>query len=108
MASESSRIGLFTNAEVTTSGRPVLRRNEVECFLLSSVDLDSEDDPPRFTSLRTGNLILTAHRLIWIPSHQSNASLPPSSLTLASMTHIFSHKKSIKSMFHSPRIRSSS
>ncbi|KAL0750869.1 hypothetical protein Bca101_032872 [Brassica carinata] len=52
MASESSRIGLFTNAEVTTRGRPVLRRNEVECFLLSSVDLDSEDDPPRFTSLR--------------------------------------------------------
>ncbi|CDY22957.1 BnaC03g41120D [Brassica napus] len=52
MASESSRIGLFMNAEVTTSGRPVLRRNEVECFLLSSVDLDSEDDPPRFTSLR--------------------------------------------------------
>ncbi|KAF3586370.1 hypothetical protein F2Q69_00030684 [Brassica cretica] len=52
MASESSRIGLFTNAEVTTSGTPVLRRNEVECFLLSSVDLDSEDDPPRFTSLR--------------------------------------------------------
>ncbi|CAN6871257.1 unnamed protein product [Brassica oleracea] len=51
MASESSRIGLFTNAEVTTRGRPVLRRNEVECFLLSSVDLDSEDDPPRFTSL---------------------------------------------------------
>ncbi|CAN6863046.1 unnamed protein product [Brassica oleracea] len=51
MASESSRIGLFTNAEVTTSGRPVLRRNEVECFLPSSVDLDSEDDPPRFTSL---------------------------------------------------------
>ncbi|CAF1705157.1 unnamed protein product [Brassica napus] len=51
MASESSRIGLFMNAEVTTSGRPVLRRNEVECFLLSSVDLDSEDDPPRFTSL---------------------------------------------------------
>ncbi|KAH0860139.1 hypothetical protein HID58_088400, partial [Brassica napus] len=53
MASESSRIGLFTNAEVTTSGRPVLRRNEVECFLPSSVDLDSEDDPPRFTSLRS-------------------------------------------------------
>ncbi|KAH0886460.1 hypothetical protein HID58_062556 [Brassica napus] len=38
---------------VTTSGRPVLRRNEVECFLLSSVDLDSEDDPQRFTSLRS-------------------------------------------------------
>ncbi|KAF3608054.1 hypothetical protein DY000_02049220 [Brassica cretica] len=53
MASESSRIGLFTNAEVTTSGRPVLRSNEVECFLLSSVDLDFEDDPPRFTSLRS-------------------------------------------------------
>ncbi|KAJ0266392.1 Vacuolar protein sorting-associated protein 36 [Hirschfeldia incana] len=102
--SESSRIGLFTSAEVTTSGRPVLRRNEVECFLLSSVDLDSEDDPPRFTSLRTGNLILTTHRLIWIPSAQQS-NLPPSSLPLASVTHIFSHKKSIKSMFHSPRIR---
>ncbi|XP_009122551.2 LOW QUALITY PROTEIN: vacuolar protein sorting-associated protein 36 [Brassica rapa] len=107
MASES-RIGsdgLFNTAEVTTSGRPVLRRNEVECFLLSSVDLDSEDDPPRFASLRSGNLILTTHRLIWIPSSQPNASSLPSSLPLSSITHIFSHKKSIKSMFHSPRIR---
>uniref|UniRef100_A0A1J3IRH5 Vacuolar protein-sorting-associated protein 36 n=1 Tax=Noccaea caerulescens TaxID=107243 RepID=A0A1J3IRH5_NOCCA len=105
MASGSSNGvgGLFENAEVTMSGRPVLRRNEVECFLLSSVDLDSEDDPPRFTALRSGNLILTTHRLIWIPS-QSNAAVP-SSVPLAAITHIFSHKKSIKSMFHSPRIR---
>lgn len=105
MASGSSNGvgGLFENAEVTTSGRPVLRRNEVECFLLSSVDLDSEDDPPRFTALRSGNLILTTHRLIWIPS-QPNAAVP-SSVPLAAITHIFSHKKSIKSMFHSPRIR---
>ncbi|XP_010423516.1 PREDICTED: vacuolar protein sorting-associated protein 36-like [Camelina sativa] len=95
--------GLFTNAEVTTSGRPVLRRNEVECFLLSSVDFDSDDDPPRFTALKSGNLILTTHRLIWIPS-QSNGAVP-SSIPLAAVTHIFSHKKSIKSMFHSPRIR---
>ncbi|CAH2074099.1 unnamed protein product [Thlaspi arvense] len=95
--------GLFENAEVTTSGRPVLRRNEVECFLLSSVDLDSEDDPPRFTALRSGNLILTTHRLIWIPS-QSNAAVP-SFIPLAAVTQIFSHKKSIKAMFHSPRIR---
>ncbi|CAH8270074.1 unnamed protein product [Arabidopsis lyrata] len=106
MASGSSSIGIdgfFENAEVTTSGRPVLRRNEVECFLLSSVDIDSEDDPPRFTALRSGNLILTTHRLIWIPS-QSNGAVP-SSVPLAAVTHIFSHKKSIKSMFHSPRIR---
>ncbi|CAE6086747.1 unnamed protein product [Arabidopsis arenosa] len=106
MASGSSSIGiggLFENAEVTTSGRPVLRRNEVECFLLSSVDIDSEDDPPRFTALRSGNLILTTHRLIWIPS-QSNGAVP-SSVPLAAVTHIYSHKKSIKSMFHSPRIR---
>ncbi|CAH8382151.1 unnamed protein product [Eruca vesicaria subsp. sativa] len=102
MASEN---GFFTNAEVTTSGRPVLRRNEVECFLLSSVDLDSEDDPPRFTALRSGNLILTTHRLIWIPSQSTNASSLPSSLPLSAITQIFSHKKSIKSMFHSPRIR---
>ncbi|KAL1201410.1 Vacuolar protein sorting-associated protein 36 [Cardamine amara subsp. amara] len=106
MASGSSNIGvsgLFENAEVTTSGRPVLRRNEVECFLLSSVDLDSEDDPPRFIALKSGNLILTTHRLIWIPS-QSNAYVP-SSVPLAAITQIFSHKKSIKAMFHSPRIR---
>ncbi|CAL9229195.1 unnamed protein product [Arabidopsis halleri] len=106
MASGSSSIGIdgfFENAEVTTSGRPVLRRNEVECFLLSSVDIDSEDDPPRFTALRSGNLILTTHRLIWIPS-QSNGAVP-SSVPLAAVTHIYSHKKSIKSMFHSPRIR---
>jgi ESCRT-II complex subunit VPS36 len=106
MASGSSSIaigGLFENAEVTTSGRPVLRRNEVECFLLSSIDIDSEDDPPRFTALRSGNLILTTHRLIWIPS-QSNESVP-SSIPLSAVTHIYSHKKSIKSMFHSPRIR---
>ncbi|XP_023634560.1 vacuolar protein sorting-associated protein 36 isoform X2 [Capsella rubella] len=105
MASGSS-IGvgvLFENAEVTTSGRPVLRRNEVECFLLSSVEFDSEDDPPRFTTLKSGNLILTTHRLIWIPS-QSNGAVP-SSISLAAVTHIYSHKKSIKSMFHSPRIR---
>ncbi|ESQ40401.1 hypothetical protein EUTSA_v10013568mg [Eutrema salsugineum] len=95
--------GLFENAEVTTSGRPVLRRNEVECFLLSSVDLDSEDDPPRFTALKSGNLILTTHRLIWIPS-QSNEAVP-FFIPLSAITHIFSHKKSIKSMFHSPRIR---
>ncbi|XP_010452394.1 PREDICTED: vacuolar protein sorting-associated protein 36-like [Camelina sativa] len=95
--------GLFVNAEVTTSGRPVLRRNEVECFLLSSVDFDSEDDPPRFTALKSGNLILTTHRLIWIPSEPNGAV--PSSIPLAAVTHIFSHKKSIKSMFHSPRIR---
>ncbi|XP_010491021.1 PREDICTED: vacuolar protein sorting-associated protein 36 [Camelina sativa] len=95
--------GVFVNAEVTTSGRPVLRLNEVECFLLSSVDFDSEDDPPRFTALKSGNLILTTHRLIWIPS-QSNVAVP-SSIPLAAVTHIFSHKKSIKSMFHSPRIR---
>ncbi|XP_023636394.1 vacuolar protein sorting-associated protein 36 [Capsella rubella] len=105
MASGSSvGVGvLFENAEVTTSGRPVLRRNEVECFLLSSVDFDSEDDPPRFTALKSGNLILTTHRLIWIPS-QSNGAVP-SLIPLAAVTHIFSHKKSIKSMFHSPRIR---
>ncbi|KFK24932.1 hypothetical protein AALP_AA8G043700 [Arabis alpina] len=106
MSSGSNSIGvngLFENAEVTTSGRPVIRRNEVECFLLSSVDLDSEDDPPRFTALKSGNLILTTHRLIWIPS-QSNSSVP-SSVSLAGVTHIYTHKKSIKSMFHSPRIR---
>ncbi|XP_010543635.1 PREDICTED: vacuolar protein sorting-associated protein 36 [Tarenaya hassleriana] len=102
--SSSGGGGLFDSVEVTTSGRPVLRRDEFECFLLSAVDLDSEDDPPRFVALRSGNLTLTTHRLIWIPS-QPNGVVFPSAIPLSAITIIFSQKKSIKSMFHSPRIR---
>ncbi|KAG8363753.1 hypothetical protein BUALT_Bualt19G0055000 [Buddleja alternifolia] len=88
-------------AELTASGRPVLSSGEVECSLVSSVDLLSEDIPT-FPHLKSGILILTTHRLLWLASETTtNACFVP----LSAIQHIFSAKKSIKSMFHSPRIR---
>ncbi|XP_047334718.1 vacuolar protein sorting-associated protein 36 [Impatiens glandulifera] len=95
-------------AELTASGRPVLQPGEVECFTLSSVDLETENNPT-LPPLRSGLLILTTHRLLWIP----NATAPPiatfsvyaAGIPLKSVSHIFSMKKSIKSIFASPKVR---
>ncbi|BFG20814.1 hypothetical protein CerSpe_070880 [Prunus speciosa] len=89
-------------AELTTSGRPVLLPTEIECSLLSTVDLEC-DDLPNFPHLKSGLLILTTHRLLWLP--ESTAASSASAIPLAAITHIFSAKKSIKSMFASPRLR---
>ncbi|KAF3434338.1 hypothetical protein FNV43_RR25441 [Rhamnella rubrinervis] len=86
--------------ELTTSGRPVLLPNEIECSLLSSVDLECED-LPTFPLLKSGLLTLTTHRLLWLPEFTTTASAIP----LSAVTHIFSPKKSFRSMFASPRIR---
>ncbi|CAL5379734.1 unnamed protein product [Camellia sinensis] len=96
-------------AELTSSGRPVLHPGEVECSLLSSVDLDCEENPS-FPLFKSGLLILTTHRLLWIPdttgsSSASSASASASAIPLSAISHIFSTKKSIKSMFASPRVR---
>ncbi|CAN4108548.1 unnamed protein product [Withania somnifera] len=89
-------------AQLTGSGRPVLQPGEVECSLLSSVDLYSEETPT-FPHLKSGLIILTTHRLIWV---QESTSLPTAIFVpLSAITHIFSLKKSIKSMFASPRFR---
>ncbi|XP_009629805.1 vacuolar protein sorting-associated protein 36 [Nicotiana tabacum] len=91
-------------AQLTRSGRPVLEAGEVECSLLSSVDLLSEENP-NFPHLKSGLLILTTHRLIWV--QESSTTFPPTAvfIPLSAVTHIFSLKKSIKSMFASPRFR---
>ncbi|THG23004.1 hypothetical protein TEA_002661 [Camellia sinensis var. sinensis] len=93
-------------AELTSSGRPVLHPGEVECSLLSSVDLDCEENPS-FPLFKSGLLILTTHRLLWIPdtTGSSSASASASAIPLSAISHIFSTKKSIKSMFASPRVR---
>ncbi|XP_019449356.1 PREDICTED: vacuolar protein sorting-associated protein 36-like [Lupinus angustifolius] len=91
--------------QLTGSGRPVLLPNEIECFFLSSVDLLCEDNEPNansFPHLKSGLLILTTHRLIWLSDSPSAAAF---SVPLATISHIFSHKKSLKSMFASPRVR---
>ncbi|XVF24577.1 hypothetical protein REPUB_Repub13aG0139800 [Reevesia pubescens] len=94
----------FSKAEVTSSGRTVLRRTEVECHLLSSVDLEPEDHH-HFSPLKSGLLILTTHRLLWLPSSSSTTPTSAAAIPLPAISHIFSSKKSLKSMFHSPRIR---
>ncbi|GFY94761.1 EAP30/Vps36 family protein [Actinidia rufa] len=92
-------------AELTGSGRPVLHPGEVECSLLSSVDLECEENP-NFPLFKSGLLIVTTHRLLWIPASATAAFAIP----LAAVSHIFSSSSSskksmIKTMFASPRVR---
>ncbi|XP_051124051.1 vacuolar protein sorting-associated protein 36 [Andrographis paniculata] len=91
-------------AQITASGRPVLKSGEFECFLCSEVDLLSEEFPA-FPHLKSGLLILTTHRLLWLPPDASAHKNSSYFIPLSSIQHILSTKKSIKSMFHSPRIR---
>ncbi|XP_059434422.1 vacuolar protein sorting-associated protein 36 [Corylus avellana] len=96
----------LSTVEQTSSGRPVFLPNEIECSLVSAVDLECED-LPSFPSLKSGLLILTTHRLIWLPPDTSSTSTTSSAVAvpLSSVSHIFSAKKSLKAIFHSPRIR---
>ncbi|KAK4743040.1 hypothetical protein SAY87_001041 [Trapa incisa] len=90
-------------AELTSSGRPVLLPSEIECSFLSNVELESENSANFSVRLKSGLLILTTHRLIWLPPNP----VPPGSkgcyVPLAAVSHIVS-KKSMKSMFASPRL----
>ncbi|KAM5551144.1 hypothetical protein ABKV19_026128 [Rosa sericea] len=88
--------------ELTSSGRPVLLPSEIECSFLSAVDLECED-LPNFPNLKSGILTLTTHRLLWVSDSTSQGA--SSAIPLASISHIFSAKKSLKSIFASPRIR---
>ncbi|GAB4836195.1 Vacuolar protein-sorting-associated protein 36 [Ancistrocladus abbreviatus] len=90
-------------AELTASGRPLLTAGEVECFTISAVDIEPEGDSPAHFTCKSGVLVLTTHRLIWISDsiHENGAVYIP----LSRITHIFSHKKSLKSIFASPRVR---
>ncbi|KAG0465083.1 hypothetical protein HPP92_019247 [Vanilla planifolia] len=87
-------------AELTTSGRPVLLQGEVERLFISSIDLEAEENP-NLPSLRSGLLALTSHRLLWIDDTSRYAH----SIPLEAVIHAFPPKKSIRSMFASPRIR---
>ncbi|KAF6158190.1 hypothetical protein GIB67_014984 [Kingdonia uniflora] len=87
-------------AQFTSSGRPVLQSGEVESSLLSSVDIECEDNP-NLPIYKSGTLILTTHRIIWInETSRSFAAIP-----LGAIIHIYSAKKSITKMFSSPRVR---
>ncbi|XP_042515959.1 vacuolar protein sorting-associated protein 36 [Macadamia integrifolia] len=89
------------SAELTDSGRPVLLSGEVERSTLSSVDLECEDNP-NFPHFKSGILILTTHRILWIDETNKDGA---ASIPLGAVNHIFSFKKSIKSMFGKPKVR---
>ncbi|XP_028807563.1 vacuolar protein sorting-associated protein 36 [Neltuma alba] len=92
--------------ELTGSGRPVLLPNEIECYLLSAVDLLCEDDPSSsFHHLKSGILILTTHRLLWLLDSATATGGSAFAIPLGAISHIFTPKKSLKSMFASPRVR---
>ncbi|KOM28579.1 hypothetical protein LR48_Vigan553s000800 [Vigna angularis] len=91
---------------ITGSGRPVLEPNEIECFFLSGVDLLCEDDPSTsFPHLKSGLLILTTYRLLWLPDSAASGGGAAGAVPLAAISHIFSVKKSLRSVFSSPRVR---
>nr|KJB27069.1 hypothetical protein B456_004G275700 [Gossypium raimondii] len=56
--------------------------SNIECHLLSAVDPEPEDHH-HFSLLTLGLLILTTHRLIWLPSSSVSA------IPLAAISHIF-------------------
>ncbi|KAK4778313.1 hypothetical protein SAY87_018500 [Trapa incisa] len=88
-------------AELTGSGRPVLLPSEIECSFLPNVELESEESANFSVRLKSGLLILTTHRLIWLLPNP----VPPGSkgfyFPLAAISQIFSSKKS---MFASLRL----
>ncbi|QCD85809.1 ESCRT-II complex subunit VPS36 [Vigna unguiculata] len=91
---------------ITGSGRPVLEPNEIECFFLSAVDLLCEDEPSTsFPHLKSGLLILTTHRLLWLPDSAASGGGAAGAVPLAAISHIYSVKKSLRSVFSSPRVR---
>ncbi|XP_010243828.1 PREDICTED: vacuolar protein sorting-associated protein 36 isoform X2 [Nelumbo nucifera] len=88
-------------AQLTGSGRPVLHPGEVECYTLSSVDIICEEKP-NFPPFRSGVLILTTHRILWIDgTNKSGAAAIP----LGAVNHIYSPSKSIKTMFGKSKVR---
>ncbi|KAL5994933.1 hypothetical protein ACLOJK_024990 [Asimina triloba] len=96
------------SVSLTGSGRPVFLPGEVECSLISSVDIDFDEEDQNsnlFPSYKSGLSILTTHRLLWISESSGPDPAKTASLNLASVVHVFPLKRSIKSMFSSPRIR---
>ncbi|KAG6472164.1 vacuolar protein sorting-associated protein 36-like [Zingiber officinale] len=85
---------------LTASGRPVFVPGEVERCLLPAVDLEPGENPS-LSPLLSGLLVLTSHRLLWIDETSSSGFALP----FAAVVHAYPPKKSIRSMFASPRIR---
>eukprot|EP00252_Welwitschia_mirabilis_P024209 TRINITY_DN7092_c0_g1_i1.p1 TRINITY_DN7092_c0_g1~~TRINITY_DN7092_c0_g1_i1.p1 ORF type:complete len:437 (+),score=83.60 TRINITY_DN7092_c0_g1_i1:177-1487(+) len=90
---------LLKSVQLTGSGRPRFIEGEVECCILDGVDLQIEDS--HYPVLREGLAILTTHRILWVDEKGRRAG----AISLASVSHMFPVKKSLKSMFSKPRLR---
>ncbi|WOL18043.1 vacuolar protein sorting-associated protein 36 isoform X2 [Canna indica] len=84
---------------LTASGRPIFLPGEVERYLLPAVDLEPGENSA-LLPLRSGLLVLTSHRLLWIDQSSTSGFAIP----LAAVINAFHPKKSIRNMFASPRI----
>ncbi|GLJ53377.1 hypothetical protein SUGI_1138190 [Cryptomeria japonica] len=91
---------LLLSVQLTTSGRPVFQAGEVECSILDAVDLEIEDNQA-YPVLKSGILMLTTIRLIWMDENSRIAG----SIPLPSIAQLFPPKKSLKNMFSKPRLR---
>ncbi|KAJ3669008.1 hypothetical protein LUZ60_010958 [Juncus effusus] len=104
--SPMNRHPILPSAAVTTACRPIFLDGEVERYLLPGVDLESDDSdesshPTLLLPFRSSLLVLTSHRLVFIDDSSASAR----EISLSAVVHAFSLKKSIRSMFASPRVR---
>lgn len=98
---EGTSLGNFLHpVQLTGSGRPVLQAGEFECSILDAVDLEVEENSV-YPILKAGLAILTTHKIIWVDDKSRRAGAIP----LASISHVFPSKTSIKSMLAKPRLR---
>ncbi|XP_020240827.1 vacuolar protein sorting-associated protein 36 isoform X2 [Asparagus officinalis] len=88
---------------LTPSGRPIHLPSETYLSTVGPIEL-TPDENPSLPSLKSQTLILTSHRLLFLSGGASSSSWARS-LPLAAVVHAFPPKKSIKSMFSSPKIR---
>ncbi|KAI6674471.1 hypothetical protein NL676_002377 [Syzygium grande] len=95
---------VLLTVELTTTGYPILLPYEIECSLLSNIELEPKGSPLLSYSIQliSSFLILMTHRLIFV-SNSSSATV--CYVPLVSIVHIFLPKKSIKSIFASPRLK---
>lgn len=91
---------VFHPVQLTGAGRPQLEQNEIECQLVDAVEMQL-DSVSGTHSVRGGVVTLTTHRIIWL-NQQSKIAL---ATHLAAVCKIYPPKKSIRSMFVTPRVR---
>eukprot|EP00249_Psilotum_nudum_P012781 c23981_g1_i1 orf=799-1689(-) len=92
---------LLQPVQLTSSGRPQLLPEEIECQLVDNVDLDVDRHSFGVSTLKVGLLTLTTHRILLVDERTRKGGAIP----LAAIHQVVPPKKSIKNMFATPRIK---